>query len=109
MRFFLRILLMEAFILAIIFTSAGRYDLPWCWALVAVHALCVGLLLSVMEPGLREERVKPAGKEHDRWLRLALVPTLLGHLIVAGLDLRWGWSGEVSPLVHVVGLVAMAS
>jgi len=109
MQFLLRVLAMEAAILIILLTAAGRVDLPWCWALVAVHALCVGSYIRVMDPDLRRERLKPGGGEHDRWLRLAILPLVMIHLVVAGLDLRFGWSGTMSPSFHIAGIAIMAT
>ena len=109
MRFVLLIVGVEAAILSTLFTAAGRYDFPWCWAVAAVHAVCLGVYISVMDPDLRRERLKPGGDEHDRWLRLAIMPLVLLHLVVAGLDLRFGWTGEMPPLLHLAGLMTMAS
>lgn len=114
MRFVLLILCLEAAILGILFGVAGRYDLPWCWGMAATHAACMGAYVWAMDPDLRRERLQPGGdrndgRAHDRWFRLAMIPLVLLHLVVAGLDLRLGWTGSLPPLVHIVGLVLLAA
>jgi protein-S-isoprenylcysteine O-methyltransferase Ste14 len=109
MRFVLLVLCVEAAILSILFAAAGRYDLPWCWAVAVVHGFCMGIYIRAMDPDLRRERLKPGGDERDRWLRLAIIPLVLIHLVIAGLDLRFGWSGAVSPVIHVAGLAVIAA
>ena len=109
MQIFLFVAGIEAAILAVLLTAAGRVDLPWCWAVAIVHGICLAIYARAMEPELRRERLRPAGHEHDRWLRVAQIPLVLTHLIVAGLDLRFGWSGELPSLLHVAGLVTLAA
>jgi len=111
MRYILLILCLEGAILSILLGVAGRYDLPWCWALAATHALCMGAYVWAMDPDLRRERLQPGGDDHayDRWFRLAIIPLVLIHLVVAGLDLRLGWTGSLPPLVHAAGLMMLAA
>jgi protein-S-isoprenylcysteine O-methyltransferase Ste14 len=105
MQILLLVLGVEGAILAILLTAAGRIDLPWCWTVAAVHGVCLAIYAKAMGPELRRERLRPAGREHDRWLRVSQIPLVLTHLVIAGLDLRFGWSGEMQPLVHVAGLL----
>lgn len=108
MQVFGLVLAVEAAILTILFVSAGRFDLPWCWAVAAVHGVCLAIYAQAMGKELRRERLQPAGREHDRWLRVAQIPLVLIHLVVAGLDLRFGLSGEMPLLLHVTGLMILA-
>jgi protein-S-isoprenylcysteine O-methyltransferase Ste14 len=97
----------------VLFGSAGRLDLPWFWALIAVHA--IGLLAGqlAMDPGLDRERLKPApggpaGKEY--FFRIGGTIAILSHLAVAGLDVgRFHWSVPPPTALRVVALVVYAA
>jgi protein-S-isoprenylcysteine O-methyltransferase Ste14 len=108
MRLILFVLAVEAIILGILLSAAGRADLPWCWAVVVTHGVCLSVYVGAMDADLRSERLRPGGPERDRWLRLAQIPLVLLHLVVAGLDLRFGWSGDVPTAVHLAGLMLLA-
>ena len=98
MRMALRILLLEALLAVLLFTSAGRLDLPWFWAMLAVHGLMVSSMMYLIPADLRQERMRPGPGERDRHLRLLLIPPLLLHVVVAGLDARFGWSPDPGPV-----------
>src|SRR5688500_12679893 len=104
MRMAFRILLLESLLGVLLFTSAGRLDLPWFWAMLAVHGLMVSIMMYLIPGDLRQERMRPGPGERDRHLRLLLIPPLLLHLVVAGLDARFGWSPDPGPLVRAIGL-----
>ena len=94
---------------AILFGSAGRFDLPFIWIFlgVVVAAWLVGL--SVMDPGLMQERMKPGPSGTDRKLRFIILPLFAGLLIVAGLDTgRFQWS-YVETWVQIIALIAVAA
>lgn len=100
---------------AILFLSAGRLDWFWGWVLLAIVAAFLAAhplilipinpeLLAQREKGLREEGVKT----WDRWVAFfggGILPIL--SWIVAGLDVRFGWTGPLSLAVHLCGLVVM--
>jgi protein-S-isoprenylcysteine O-methyltransferase Ste14 len=66
-------------------------------------------VMSAIDPELRQERFRPAPGGQDRHFRWIVLPFLLAHLVVAGLDVgRFGWSREVPPTVHAAGLVGVA-
>jgi protein-S-isoprenylcysteine O-methyltransferase Ste14 len=109
MRIAIRILFMESLIAAVLFGSAGRLDLPWYWALIALHALMVSMIMYLIPPDLRSERMNPGPGEQDRHLRLLLMPLLLIHLVVAGLDARFSWSPDPGPVVRSLGLLGMVA
>jgi protein-S-isoprenylcysteine O-methyltransferase Ste14 len=104
MKMALLILFLESLVAALLFVSAGRIDLPWFWAMLATHALMVFAMMCLIPPDLRQERMRPGPGEQDRHLRLLLIPPCLLHLVVAGLDVRFGWSPEPDPLVRSIGL-----
>lgn len=93
---------------ATVFAGAGRLDLPFVWGLLGLMAAAgIGLLLSV-DRALLTERVRPAPGGLDRNIRGHVMPFFLAHLLVAGLDVRFGWS-RMSPWVQGLGLVGMAA
>lgn len=104
-------LILEAVIL---FAAAGRLDWTWAWVYLAI---CVGTVLvngSIMLRASREtiaERGRPG--ETATWdkvvsglwsLALYLVLPL-----VAGLDIRLAWTGDVAVAVNVVGALVLAA
>jgi protein-S-isoprenylcysteine O-methyltransferase Ste14 len=106
----LRSLVVLAILIAVLFGSAGQWDLPFFWALLGVvMAFVLGFRL-LTDPGLRRERIGPgSGRRKSRAFRLALAPFALGVLVVAGLDAgRFHWS-EVPFGVQFTGLVGLAA
>ena len=109
----LKVGIFELVIALVLFGSAGRTDLPWFWALIAVHA--TGLLAGhlAMDPGLDRERLNPAaggpaGKEYA--FRIGGTVAILTHLAVAGLDVgRFHWSVPPPAALRVVALVVYAA
>jgi protein-S-isoprenylcysteine O-methyltransferase Ste14 len=97
----------------IIFLSAGTVDWVWGWVLIGllfVFLIAHPLLLVPINPdllvergkGLRDEGVKP----WDRWvasLAAGVMPMI--SWIVAGLDVRFGWTGSVSLIYHLLGVL----
>ncbi len=98
-----------ALYVALLFGSAGRWDLPMFWTYVGVWAVTCVVGPLVMGPDLVAERLLPGPGGRDYGFTIAFVPLLLGQLVVAGLDVgRFHWSDTVSPAVQVIGLAAMA-
>ena len=86
------------FVAITLFVPAGRLDWPWGWALVAVYAAWIAstaLLLVRRNPELLAERVARNREGAKRWdtaiLGLFGLLTIAKH-VVAGLDVRNGWS-----------------
>lgn len=71
-------LLATAFVLA-----AGRWDVPWFWALLGIHAVGMTAVISGMDPGLLRERLRPAAGGKDRYVNDRLVLT---HFRSSGID-----------------------
>ena len=98
MAIMLRILAFEAMLAATLFLAAGRWDLPWFWAVLAVHSALLTVGMSSIDPALRRERLKPGPGGKDRYLRVIGMPFILAHLIVAGLDVgRFTGPGPCPP------------
>ena len=77
----------------VVFVSAGRWDLPYVWAVLGILALFCLALAATADRGLLRERVKPGPGSQDRLTRPLGLPLLLAHWIVAGLDVgRFHWS-----------------
>ena len=63
------------------------------------------LCYALMDPDLRLERMKGRPPGPDRYFRVALALALLAHLVVAGLDIRFGWSGPINTPLRLSGLL----
>ena len=106
MGMILRVMILEGVLAATLFASAGRIDLPWFWAVLAIHSTLVAVGLSSIDPALRRERLKPGPGGKDRHIRLIALPFLLAHLIVAGLDVgRSHWSRPMPAGLQAVALI----
>ena len=104
-----RVLALEVTVAAFLFSSAGRLDLPWFWAVLGLHAVMMFAALGVLDPGLMEERMKPGPGGRDRRLRAWLSLCFVLQFIVAGLDVgRYGWSGPIPPAVQWTALFIYA-
>lgn len=94
---------LRAFLLAVVVTftlclAAGGWRFPFFFAYSSVLWLSTGFIYSRAAPELVKERMKPPS-DRDRRSRLISLPLMLGHYVVAGLDVgRFGWS--VMPLAE---------
>jgi protein-S-isoprenylcysteine O-methyltransferase Ste14 len=77
---------------AIVFAAAGRIDLPFVWAILAVLVVFYLILAAVADPDLMRERAAPAGKNADRVTGPVGAAFMIAHWVLAGLDVRFGWS-----------------
>jgi protein-S-isoprenylcysteine O-methyltransferase Ste14 len=93
-----------------LFLSSGRLDwgIAWCYICLRVTIAAVSMIRIASEnPGLIEERFNP-GDEVKTWDRpLANTTTLLlpVTLVIAGLDLRFGWSSELALFIRLSALI----
>ncbi len=97
------------FIFAILFITSGRLDWVWLWAYLGVGAGILVINLVVVSPELMAERseIKENVKDWDRVLAGLIAIPSLGMFIVAGLDVRFGWSPQVALVIHLIGLALM--
>src|SRR4051794_12210647 len=110
MAMILRVLIVECLLAATLFISAGRIDLPWFWAVLTLHAMMLLAGVPFMDPDLRKERVQPGPGGRSRQVRWLALPMILGHLVVAGLDVgRFGWSGTIPAAVRAIALTGYAA
>ena len=99
-----------ALLSAILFGSAGRWDLPMFWAYLAVWAASVLVGMRVVDPTLIQERIRPGPGGKDYATVIILTPLWLGQCVVAALDVgRYHWSDTVPLAVQVIAMLAMAA
>ncbi len=89
---------------AILFGCAGRWDLPWFWAVMGVQASIMLAGYFTIDPGLMKERTHPGQGGKDRLLRFTAIPFLVASLVIAGLDARHGWTGVMPVSLRLLGL-----
>ncbi len=108
----LRSIAMPLVIAAIVFVSAGRWDFPFVWAVLSLMGLLYLALALFGDEGLARERQAPGGSNQDRLTQPLALVLMIGHWIVAGLDIgRFHWSlvpWEVQ-LAGVIGFAAALS
>jgi protein-S-isoprenylcysteine O-methyltransferase Ste14 len=98
----------------ILFLSAGRLDWVMGWATVGIYALWVGanaLLLIPRNPELLAERAKRQKEGMKTWDKMLLSVVGLATLvkyILAGLDVRYGWTAQMPLTIQVIALVVSA-
>lgn len=95
-----------------LFWSAGTLRWTWGWVQLGLYVIAVAaqaLILIPRSPGLIAERAE-LQKGTKRWdvaiSVLAAVVLPIMAWVVAGLDVRFGWTPEFAVWVHVVGAVA---
>ncbi len=107
----IRFLAFPVVMVAALFGSAGRWDLPFFWGYVGVllgYVLVAGVF--VMDKDLREERLRPGAGGKDRQLRRVAMPFLVAHWVVAGLDVgRFHFSDTIPPSAQIAGLIGLAA
>ncbi len=104
-----RVLMFEVVIAIVLFGAAGRLNLPWFWAVIAVHAGVLAFGSSRIDPELAQERRRAGGADRDRPFRATVMPFLLAQLVIAGLDAgRFHWTEAMPVSVRCLGLVGLA-
>jgi len=95
---------------AILFISSGRLDWVWAWAYLGLGVGILAINVLVVSPELIAERgeIKEDIKGWDRVLTTLIILPTLGTPIVAGLDLRFGWSPRLALAIQVIALVFWA-
>ena len=97
----------------ILFVSAGRWDWVWGWMAVIILAGWVGataLAVIPKSPQLLAERVGPrkGAKAWDTAIMSVVGLIILAVYVVAGLDVRNGWTTGFSIVAQAVGAIATA-
>ena len=101
------------FVAATLFIPAGRWNWVWGWALVGLYAVWVSanaLILIPRSPELLAERAqrKKGIKDWDAVLMSIVGIVTMCKLIVAGLDVRYGWTVGIPLWLQIVTLAVAA-
>lgn len=102
---------------ALLFAGAGTTNWPEGWVFAVVYTAGWTLLSAVLartNPELLNERGKRsgsgAGTKNWDWVLLAIYAVVqLVQPFVAGLDHRYGWSGQAATLIYIAGHTAIIS
>lgn len=97
---------------ALLFVPAGRLDLPWFWAVLAVvtAAMTAGTVAAMRrDPTLLAERARPGPGGKDPHLRKFAGGAMAVGWVVAGLDVRFGWSTPLPGRARAMAVVATAA
>jgi protein-S-isoprenylcysteine O-methyltransferase Ste14 len=95
---------------AVLFGSAGRWDLPWFWAYLGVFGASAVIGLVLVDPSLIRERLRPGPGGQDYAAALMVVPIWVAQHVVAGLDVgRHHWSDGVPPALQAIALGGVAA
>ena len=100
----LRTLPLGLLLLMLLLSAAGRLDVPAFWVYSLGIWLFVGASYARLlrhSPALVSERIKPPNDRDSKTQRIML-PLMATHLVLAGLDVRFGWT-TLSAELHVVG------
>src|SRR3954468_9068741 len=94
----------------IVFSAAGRIDLPYVWAILIVQAISMSAIALTLPPDLVKERLRPGteGRVHDHH-RALVMPLILASWLLAGLDLgRFHWSDTIPNWLRIAGICGYA-
>jgi len=112
-RWLIREVLGVLFVAVSLFIPAGRLDWVMGWALVGIYAIWTAanaLILIPRNPELLAERASRQ-KDAKTWDTLILsvigLSTIAKHAL-AGLDVRFGWTGRISMPLQIVALTIAA-
>jgi protein-S-isoprenylcysteine O-methyltransferase Ste14 len=109
-RWVVRGLVAKLVVALIIFLAAGRLDWVWGWVYVGIFiAFDVATVIVVVprSPGLLAERsaIQPGTKSWDQILvRLGAAYLPMAAWVVAGLDVRYGWTDPFPTGVHITAV-----
>ena len=99
---------------ALMFISAGRLDWIWAWIYLAFYSVLVvinGVSLLRKNPELVAERAggKEDTKDWDRRITRITASFWFLQFIIAGLDIRFGWTGGLPLWVHMIGALLLVA
>ncbi len=99
-------------IAAILFLSSGRFDWWMAWVYLGLLLVHMVIMLILIDPGLLEERtnIKKDAKKWDKIVVLLIVWVgPIAAWIIAGLDVRYGWTKPLSLSLQILGIVLIVS
>lgn len=100
--------------IAILFGSSGRLDWTWAWVYLGLYVGCLVINAAIIlrrHPELAAERAR-FSKDAKAWDKV--LATLVGAvgplaiLLVAGLDVRFGWTQRLDLAVQLATLLVLA-
>ncbi|MGB9980036.1 methyltransferase family protein [Methanobacterium sp.] len=93
----------------ILFISSGRLDWIMAWLLLGIHMVGTIFISLKISSELIDERVqeKDGIKNWDVILVRVMNMVGLAVLLVAGLDIRFGWSGSFPLLVEIIAMAVV--
>ncbi len=100
-------------LLAILFLAAGRLNWTWGWVFLGIYLVSISINAAFMlrtSPETVAERGQPGEmKDWDKVVSgLWSLAQFLVLPLVAGLDVRFGWTQEISVVWHIAGAVLFA-
>jgi protein-S-isoprenylcysteine O-methyltransferase Ste14 len=97
------------FMAVILFAASGRLDWTMAWALLGIHFAGSAYVTLSASPSLIEERTRrnPGTRGWDKTLLPLMSVTGLVALLVAGLDMRFGWSLQFPFALEVAAAILL--
>jgi protein-S-isoprenylcysteine O-methyltransferase Ste14 len=107
-RRIVQVALLVVFQALVLFLAAGRLDWVWGWVYIGVYLVVApinAVFLLRYSPGTIADRAEARGmKNWDKVVGgLFGVMYFIVLLLVAGLDVRYGWTGEADFWIHIIG------
>ena len=107
-RWLIKSLFGSAFLAVLLFVSAGTVRWPMAWALIVLFAGVTVATYLLVDPALIAERVRNR-RSTETWDNVLLaamgLATMLIVPVVAGLDMRFGWSPSLAWYIQVLALL----
>lgn len=110
-RRMVQVFIIVAFQAAILFLSSGQLNWVWAWVYIGIHLVGISINASIMlrySPETIAERSR-TGENVKDWDKiiggLAGVMYFVILLLVAGLDVRFGWTGPIALALQIAGTV----
>ena len=105
-----QVALLVVFQASVLFLAAGRLDWVWGWVYIGVYLVVApinALFMLRYSPETIADRAEASGmRDWDKVVGgLFGVMYFIVLLLVAGLDARYGWTGDVDLWIHVLGTV----
>jgi protein-S-isoprenylcysteine O-methyltransferase Ste14 len=90
----------------LLFIPAGTTKWLYAWLYLTLYLLTLLVGALVLPPELLAERAgkKKDAEPWDRWLTRSLLLTMVGYLVVSGLDFRWKWSYQLASGWHLAAM-----
>ena len=100
------------FVAVTLFLPAGTLNWAMGWALVGIYAVWVAAMALVLIPKspelLIERATRKKGKTWDTVILSIVGLTTIAKYILAGLDVRFGWTAQMSLALQIAALVIVA-